>query len=981
MFRRAAEKNGSLARSPLVQGGLDSAKFDTQDEPYLYTSAANVPAEEPYNLKLQWQEDSNAPIPQIALRSIRFLIVVAVGIAIVAMLISFILHGITIEHRVGDPIGTSSEADGRVALFQTINGFFWAAFGLVLEQYYNNFLAVMVTFLSNSRWYPSDTPREGNSKLKRNIIFWFPPLMMYLINIALSSVFIEHKVSGQLRGLAEADLVATATFAVTSFSSKTGISDGANSVLDTVLRPAVLQKVTPFEISVTSPCRVDNLSKLSNGNHSASNTTGGNIATFIPNVVDIQSTSVSFAFPNKDWLLDAMPVALEPASSVKFDFKTFNDKKDESEKQYAAFLQENGLKSREIFDIIMQGFIQYDKTKTDSNTNHDYPCSDVDNDTSLDTTTMDSGAASGSTSTSTSSSASGSSTEGRRLSPDELMSPRGLQEEDDGSLLMDEGSGDEGSEEMEEYDEEDDDEVIATGLAAWQYYGNEDKDNNGKRKCFGMGSSLPMLSELNRETLEGVFGATSTTDDVLDITNVSIKFESYVLSPQVNVTAVTIDLPFKDFQEYRLGSRRAEFNCDGQGHFNDIKLAHETYPDPEDYALWEKLYCDPTFYPFETTSQCGARNCVFRDESEVVGIKKQLTMAPFSTHCDPSNVTYDHDLYSWFPGNCTEQSDSVFLFGLGSYLAGNFEEESVLITRARRHYVLSFAKLTWRFEDLSARFDAKCSEPGKCDGLLHKLEKVSDTAPKAKNKAQVLMVGKEHLYTPHGNYTMRSPLTLVSLNTPKFYYVTEGTATEDTYDYYTWENVNFDYLNTTYKESDGLGLENGMCSLLIDSYLEQVNENHYYINEPLQVMYTSAIYYLFQDAAVKDVTLPKKNKLGVVDLSQMYIGSARMKGDREKKEIKYSIPLVSAVSTSIGIAILLIYTAIVLKLPRDRVKLTDELNFAPRYADVLIDDHYPKNVHERRLRLPGGEKVEMDDYTVDSIKFLNIFEPDLKLTL
>ncbi|TMW67293.1 hypothetical protein Poli38472_012409 [Pythium oligandrum] len=466
----------------------------------------------------------------------------------------------------------------------------------------------------------------------------------------------------------------------------------------------------------------------------------------------------------------------------------------------------------------------------------------------------------------------------------------------------------------------------------------------------------------------------------MDLNTTLVKFETFEISPQVNVTTITIDLPFALDSAYYAGTGSEDW-CDANGRLSDPETYREVFGD--DFAEVEKEFCDKTYYAIDGSEQCGSRSCVFKDESDVMGVKKQFTMTPYMTKCDPADLTYDHNVYSWFPSGCTKQSNAAFLFGLGSYVTGNFERrpgKGALITKPQRHYVVTFGKLTSRFEDLSARFKAKCND-GHCDGLLHKLEKVSDAAPKAKDKAQVLMVGKKSIRTPHQNYTMRSPLTLVSLNTPKFYYATQGAESDETYTYYTWEHLDLKFLNTTYKESDGLELEKGSCSLIIDSYLDQVNKNHYYVSDPLQVLYTSAIYYLFQDAAVKEVELPSSNKLGVVDLSQAYIGSTRMKGDREKKEIKYSIPIVSAVSTFIGIIVLLVYSSIVLQVPQERVKENDEPNFAAKYADVLIDDSYPKRVHRRRLELPNGERIEMDEYGVESIRFAHEHEPDVKVTL
>ncbi|TMW67289.1 hypothetical protein Poli38472_012405 [Pythium oligandrum] len=893
-------------------------------------SHAPVPAgEEPYFLKVQRKENTSSPIPQLTLHAARFLFVVALGITVIIALISTLLQGVTIDRNISDPIGSSQHADNLVALYQTINGFFWAAFGLVLEEYFHIFLAVMVTFLSNTRWFPSDRPQDGNGKLKRVVIFWFSPLMLYMINIALSSVFIEHKVTGQERGFVDADLVAVSTFS--AHNASTMSENSSKCVLDTVLRSAVLDKVVPFALLRDSKCAVSN-----------------SAATTSMSVTQLQSTSVAYGFPPQTWNFDALPFALTPTHSMRFTPNFSIDHPEENQVHFRAFQRDSGVNTSVIYDMMVQGVTSFDKAKTDSNAWLYYPCTWVDHleDDLLPDDDTDS--------------TEDSQADGRRF----YHRARRLQggnssfvgfnaPQDTFPVFMDEDN--------------------------WP-------EMIGLRKCFGLSSALPMLHSKNPEYIDDYMSLWSdTASDVFNISTMSVQLDTFEVSPQMNITAITFDLPYRDGVQYRLGTRGEDTICDDEGHFKDPEKAKKEYPTPVEYAQAERQHCDPSYYTIFGHELCGSRNCVFRDESEVASVKKQLQMTPYVANCDLSNLSYDLDTYSWFPENCTAQDNTIFLYGFGSHITGDFipkpNESNVLIPNVRRYNTVSFAKINWRFEDVSSRFKAKCQAPNQCDGLLHKLEKASGTLANEKDKARVLVVGKDHLRTPHQNHSMHNPLTLVSVNAPYFYYKPNELGKTEGFTFYTWENIDLKLMNTTYNESDGLGFDKGGCSLLIDSYLEQVNSNHYYIQNPLQAMYTSAIYYLFQDAAVKEIDLPKENKLGVVDLSQPYIGSARMRGDRERKEIKYSIPLVSAVSTSLGMIVLVIYAAVMLKFPRDAVKLTDEANFAAQYADVLIDDQYSRNVHERLLRLPGGEKVEIDDYSVESIEFVNVHEPDITLKL
>ncbi|KUF98828.1 Amino Acid-Polyamine-Organocation (APC) Family [Phytophthora nicotianae] len=309
-----------------------------------------------------------------------------------------------------------------------------------------------------------------------------------------------------------------------------------------------------------------------------------------------------------------------------------------------------------------------------------------------------------------------------------------------------------------------------------------------------------------------------------------------------------------------------------------------------------------------------------------------------------------------------------FSLWAGTYISGDaFNEQDALpfMINPRRHLMFSFAKLDWQLEDVSKMFNAGCEVPGGCDGLVHKLQ--NGTSPSAKS-VSVLVVGNSTIPSERMDARFINPVQLVTLNAQPLLY-------PKTKERHLWEYVQMDRFDEVTWADANLGELN--CSVLVDSFITQVENNHYYLDDPRQVMYTSALYYLFQNAATKTVTLGDKPD----GASSLYIGSTRLNGDTERKKIKYSIPLSSAIATFIGIAIVIGFSFIVVITPIDRVMTSRETNFAARYTDLLTKEDYPSEVHNCNLRVPGGELLPMEDCTVERITLHSLADESEKVFL
>jgi hypothetical protein len=915
--------------------------------------------------KFVMEEQCNRPTPHVELLGGRFVMTVVAGVgAVVAILAAIRFTSFTIERDVADPIGSSANANARVSFYQTVNGFLWTGLGLLLEQYFRLFLAVVVIFFRNSKWFPGDEPSTGHlPKYKRLMLFGVTPLAMYVVNIGLTSVFIEHRVTDVRHAFVDEDLmVATALSQTRSGVMAATAARHSTSIRDTVLRTAVRGDAVPFKINEHAKCGTTNLTTDRTIRPPTAAVVGSGIpseSTSEPSIMDVEGTSVAFAFPVHAWYEAALPTSLTATHTITFAGGTPVDPREEA--RFSTLLREANIELETIFELLVQGLTLYDKAESDSNAWVDYPCTWVDHkeDAAYDALV------------------------GNPLSTRRQLKSKGLHDRRASAVA---GST------VSPGGEENKANVVASNQTdpVFSIY-PRGSDYAGLRKCFGAQSSLRTDLDLTQSSSRNLSSLIALADFMgfENMTDVSIRIEIFALSPQMNITSLTIDYPFSNDTGYRIDIDKA--NCkNGVFKAGSPLLRKKTsFSSAQQWEQYQAEVCDPRYISFANASElCGPTNCIFKDESDIVSIKKEFTMTPYMKHCDMTKLSYSFDVNSWFPSGCVPQNDSAMLYGLGSYVAGDFdanrqsvrfprERPSPVLANARRHYVLSAAKLAWQFEDVSKRFGAKCGVAGGCDGIIHRLEKVP-TDSTANSKAKVLVVGRDYLKNDFRNHSLANPLVLLSLNTPKFYY---GNNDPENRTYYIWERIGLEDLNTTYSESQGLGLTKDQCSLLIETYLQQQNVNHYFIKDPLFPLYASALFYLLQDAAVKEVDLPEANTLGVVDLSNPVIGFARMKGDVERKEIRYSISLVSAIATSLGVTILLLYLAMMLQWPRDAVKLSDERLFAAQYADVLSDDRYLKSVHERQLKLPTDDVVAMDDYVVESIVFQHPLEPGQKVLL
>ncbi|KAG2775703.1 hypothetical protein PC129_g2105 [Phytophthora cactorum] len=819
--------------------------------------------------------------PDVKLLAIPFMAIVILSNGALIGFMALFLSEVTMGSKISDLVGSSKNADKKVETYQLLNGYISAAAGELLNFAYFVFLAVMVTYFGNLPWHPGQNVRDGRGNVKKAVLWWFTPFMMYVVNVGITSMNIKHIIVGVEHIFVQDDLVTS--------SVSPNASTSTYDVQNTILRTAVLQNMDPFIIQSGSSCLLSNTSSISE----ASLEISINETSSMPTVKGIDSTSVGYGFTTNSWNYEALPYGLNATHSVNFSAGG-----ELTTGAFSEFQAATGFDFLTGYEMFLQGKALFERSVSDANVSAEYPCSWVDG----------------------------------------------------------------------KYDDDNSDQNVFNTFDNTSEYAN-------MRICNGAVSSLQLLKNItdpsthNLETFVNIvldgMNATLNQSTQLSLDETTFLLETYTISDQLNLTMMTLDIPLDVSVQYR----NLSADCTANGTLSPDVYDTSLYT-ADQLAQLAQFYCNTTYYLYNSpAATCGSSNCIFLDQSGMVAFKRQILLLPYLKSCSVDDMTYGSDYLNFLPSDCTAEEDSAFLYGAGTYISGDaFNEQEALpfMINPRRHLVFSFAKLDWQLEDVSKMFNAGCGVPGGCDGLVHKLQNVSNPSTKS---VSVLVVGNSTIPSERMDARFINPVQLVTLNAQPLLYPKTNAR-------HLWEYVQMDRFDEVTWADANLGELN--CSVLVDSFITQVENNHYYLDDPRQAMYTSALYYLFQNAATKTVTLGDKPPEGA---SSLYLGTTRLNGDMERKRIKYSIPSSSAIATFIGIAIVIGFSFVVVITPIDRVMTSRETNFAARYTDLLTKEDYPPEVHNCNLRVPGGELLPMDDCTVERITLHSLADESEKIFL
>ncbi|DAZ93884.1 TPA: hypothetical protein N0F65_004731 [Lagenidium giganteum] len=279
------------------------------------------------------------------------------------------------------------------------------------------------------------------------------------------------------------------------------------------------------------------------------------------------------------------------------------------------------------------------------------------------------------------------------------------------------------------------------------------------------------------------------------------------------------------------------------------------------------------------------------------------------------------------------------------------EKPSLSTSRAtlvnpRKVYTFSVARIGWKHVNLAKRFHATCDSPkDNCEGLSFPLEREAANRP-----PQHLVVSKSLLPTdvlqPYAYadafYDESSTQSVPICQTAVF------TNQVNTQFFDLALGHNFQNLQWAPERMSG---EN--CSVNVDKYVHTVVSNHFYMEGTLQPVYTSALFFLFQNAGVKEV------------LQDAQADPGTLKCDRvvTPVDVVVSIPDKNAMMTIVGCG-LLVFACIGVVIVEKRRALQRDVT-ADTAVRVLMDQSkYPAFLLRKNVVANDKGQLTVDDGVV-----------------
>ncbi|GMF09916.1 unnamed protein product [Phytophthora lilii] len=298
--------------------------------------------------------------PQVKLLALPFMAIVLASNGALIGFMAIFLSEVTMGSEISDTVGSSKNADKKVETYQLLNGYISAAAGELLNYAYFVFLAVMVTYFGNLPWHPGQNVQAGRGSVKRAVLWWVTPFVMYVVNVGITSMNIKHTIVGVEHIFVQGDL--TTSFVGLNASSL------IYNVQNTILRPAVRQQVDAFIVDSGSYCLLSNASSIDEGSLKVSI----NETSTMPTVTSIDSTSVGFGFALNSWNYDALPFGVDPTYSLNFTANELNAD------TFSQFQADTGFDFLTGYEMFLQGKALFERSVSDANVSASYPCSWVD---------------------------------------------------------------------------------------------------------------------------------------------------------------------------------------------------------------------------------------------------------------------------------------------------------------------------------------------------------------------------------------------------------------------------------------------------------------------------------------------------------------------------------------------------------------------------------------------------------------------------
>lgn len=307
-----------------------------------------------------------------------------------------------------------------------------------------------------------------------------------------------------------------------------------------------------------------------------------------------------------------------------------------------------------------------------------------------------------------------------------------------------------------------------------------------------------------------------------------------------------------------------------------IRFDSVTFELPTTWARMEGTKIGSDFYhSLDTNNQCNEHACIFQSHLDYPSDQVYVLQLCAAQANDTTDA-----IANMFADDCITTNNSALIFSFAQHLAveqvdvtlGSLGYMNVTLKNARKIYSATIGKLSWQTTDLAQVYGAECSAEDGCDGLYFPLENVD----------QHLVLGEAQiptLVTPYVPSSTDQWEALVYTNPnityyradlvyPPIYPAAEGSATD-------WDSL----------------LDSYNCSFYGSNYINDMILRHVYSKDSMQPAYTAGLFWLFQNAALRDIQTTSKTQKGV---------QLDFDGNQSQLSARVSMPQTSALITIAG---------------------------------------------------------------------------------
>lgn len=406
---------------------------------------------------------------------------------------------------------------------------------------------------------------------------------------------------------------------------------------------------------------------------------------------------------------------------------------------------------------------------------------------------------------------------------------------------------------------------------------------------------------------------------------ISVELSNFQLSPEILFEAVTIELPLTtDTMDDWVA--KANHWSDGRTKINIDAL-------------------------------CAAIGCVI-DTPNVAGSNQdQVRLIPL---CAGENEFEIGTMISE-DGCLTISNSSVLVFSLARNVEAiaDVDNWTLNLTNPRTTFQATVGRLSWTTNDLSKIYGSACAEGTDCRGLRFPLS----------DEKRHLMLGEQHIPVPQQALFIQPAFwqTLVVANTQL-----DAISRADVVAY----NLTARMAST----NNASRIPDDFCFIPVDNYVNKVIERHLYSKDSVYPAYLAALFWLFQDAAVRQVATENALNTTVVQLL--------LDGNLSWTSVHAAIPLMAACATFAGCGIILVLALLVAYQSHNQQRqtalahhiaahnvnavLADENQFPPSLVSVRVKQQSKTSDPEAKSSSTRIEQFEIIRTTITLRNRLNM---------